>query len=115
MAKKKTTTKTQPPEFYRQGDVLILRSAAPSDAENKTPQNERIVLAYGEVTGHAHAIAPGGGVSLLERGSRRWLDVPAEGTVVNHEEHDAVPLGSGIWEIVIQKEYSPEALRNVAD
>ena len=44
-------------KVIRQGDVSLIQvSAIPSNAvEIKTEQN-RVVLAYGEVTGHAHAI-----------------------------------------------------------
>lgn len=42
---------------YRQGDVLLRRvEALPANVRPKQSDEERIVLAYGEVTGHAHAI-----------------------------------------------------------
>jgi hypothetical protein len=42
---------------HRQGDVSIFTIASiPAAAKDVTPKN-RIVLAHGEVTGHAHAIA----------------------------------------------------------
>ena len=42
---------------YRQGDVLIRQvNEIPSQAKVKKNVG-RIVLAYGEVTGHAHAIS----------------------------------------------------------
>jgi hypothetical protein len=42
---------------YRQGDVLLIKiDGIPKQASaEKNP--DRIVLAYGEVTGHAHAIS----------------------------------------------------------
>ena len=44
-------------ETYRQGDVLLRRVSQLPDGAVKSPKTDRIVLAYGEVTGHAHAIA----------------------------------------------------------
>lgn len=44
-------------EHYRQGDVLIERiDSVPDDAQPVPLEDGRIVLAHGEVTGHAHAI-----------------------------------------------------------
>jgi len=52
--------KNQPQQMFRQGDALIRAVAAiPANATDVTPKGERIVLAHGEVTGHAHAIAEG--------------------------------------------------------
>ena len=105
-------------EMYRQGDVLIRSvKAIPSGAKNVTPK-DRIVLAYGEVTGHAHAIAPGEAIefSLADAAGvvRRFLSV-VKNAVVRHEEHAPVPLPTGFYEIVQQREYTPEEIRNVAD
>lgn len=105
-------------KIYRQGDVLIRAIAAvPSDAKDITPK-DRIVLAYGEVTGHAHAIAEGQAreFSLADAAGvvRRFLSVVSKAEV-KHEEHATIPLPPGAYEIVQQREYTPEAIRNVAD
>jgi len=102
----------------RQGDVLVRSiKAIPSGAKDVTPK-DRIVLAYGEVTGHAHAIAPGEAIefSLADAAGvvRRFLNV-VKNAVVRHEEHAPVPLPTGFYEIVQQREYTPEEIRNVAD
>lgn len=103
---------------YRQGDVLIRQiKSLPKNAKDVTPK-DRIVLAYGEVTGHAHAIAPDEAreFSLADAAGvvRRFLNV-VRSAVVRHEEHAAIPLPPGVYEIVQQREYRPEGLRNVAD
>src|SRR3954453_10783779 len=50
--------------LYRQGDVLIARiDEVPEDLEAVPRDKGRVVLAYGEVTGHAHAVR--GEVELL--------------------------------------------------
>lgn len=65
--------------IYRQGDVLIERVASIPKTKT-TPiarDNGRVVLAYGEVTGHAHALH-GPGATLLEGPEGRFLRVDEE-------------------------------------
>jgi hypothetical protein len=105
-------------QIYRQGDVLLMRvDALPGNAKDVTP-GERIVLAYGEVTGHAHAIeeAPGSArpARLWDAGAERFLQV-LEKTALRHEEHAPVELPVGVYKVVQQREYHPEEIRNVAD
>ena len=108
-------------KYYRQGDVAIIPiSAFP---ENLTPvdrDNDRVVLAYGEVTGHAHAIAaedvelffaPGEASIMAER----YLRVGSAGAVLVHEEHAPITLPPGKYEVRHQREYAPAELRQVAD
>lgn len=149
--------------FYRQGDVGMQYVASLPAGAKPVENTGRIVLAYGEVTGHAHAIAAeeaqeftfadAGGVVrrffqvmgirpavnapvLLRAPGNLLLDMP-DGPVkfslndvtdfgetatptngwgkLKHEEHDAHGLPAGFYEIVAQREYSPEAIRNVQD
>jgi hypothetical protein len=103
---------------YRQGDVLIIATTdrtIPDAAQVVERDNGRIVLAYGEVTGHAHAIdAPTVTMVTDPATRRRWLLAP-DGAVVAHEEHTWIDLPAGTYEVRQQREYTPEAIRNVAD
>jgi hypothetical protein len=80
----------------------------------------RVVLAYGEVTGHAHAIADAD-VELYAYGEtadavERFLRVGAGGATLVHEEHGAITLApETTYQVYSQFEYEPEALRLVAD
>jgi hypothetical protein len=71
-----------------------------------------VILAYGELTGHAHAVI--GDAELFESDvseiGQRFLRVEQESEVV-HEEHGTVTLPPGDYEIRRQHEYSPEAIR----
>lgn len=101
----------------RQGDVLIFRTdALPNKATPVERENGLVVLAYGEATGHHHAIADPD-VELFETANAadRWLRVGKEGATLAHQEHAAVALPPGDYRVVRQREYSPEAIRNVAD
>jgi hypothetical protein len=108
------------PKMFRQGDVLIRKiNRVPKGAKPVKLEGGRIVLAYGEATGHAHAIAvadPATDVDarLLALGDRRFLEVPSP-TSIRHEEHGAIDLPTGNYEVTRQREYSPEEIRNVAD
>lgn len=109
------------PETLRQGDVLLTRvDAVPKGARDITTEG-RIVLAEGEVTGHAHAVyepitkeTPTGKARMWDAGVERFLQV-VETTALRHEEHAAIPLEPGIYRIGLQREYSPEEIRRVAD
>ena len=103
--------------LYRQGDVLI-RKVRKFDTRIMKPierENGKVVLAHGEVTGHSHAIEAR--EARLFRGETPniaylLLEEPA---VLGHEEHASISLPMGYYEVTIQREYHPQAIRNVAD
>jgi len=101
-------------EQFRQGDVFIDRvKAIPKDAKPVKRDKGRVVLAYGEVTGHAHAIVEPEAL-LFDVGGELYLE--ADGTVtLRHEEHAPITIDPGVYKVTRQREYSPEAIRNVAD
>lgn len=107
---------------YRQGDVLIVpvaEEAVPPHARRapKEPRDTRgrMVLALGEVTGHAHAVV-GPGELVREPGpfGPMLLRLPEGGRVV-HEEHAAITLSKGWYRVIRQREYVPGSVRIVAD
>ncbi len=102
---------------YRQGDVLIQRIAKlPAGLKPVAREHGRIVLAHGEVTGHAHAIAePEADLYAGDAAGVTYLEVRAAMAALQHEEHSTINLGPGAYRVIRQREYSPEAIRNVAD
>lgn len=114
----------------RQGDVLLI----PVDANTELPaiarlaprEGGRVVLAHGEVTGHAHAIADRevelftlapAGTSVGDEVDR-WLRVQrAEGATLVHDEHTALHVPAGDYLVRRQREYAPGPVptRLVAD
>lgn len=101
---------------YRQGDVALSQvSAIPADATPRPRDNGRIVLAYGEVTGHAHAITDPGVECLVAPDGRVYLRVPDSAATLVHEEHTAHRLLPGAYEVTIQQEWQDEESRNVSD
>jgi hypothetical protein len=99
---------------YRQGDVLLRKIE--TLPENLVPVScdGRIVLAYGEVTGHAHAISTQFATLLTLQGER-YLEVKP-GCKLVHEEHATIELPAGYYKVVQQREYVPQSVpRDVAD
>lgn len=125
--KKRTST---PPTFSaRQGDVLIVRvDGDPATGKPVPRDGGRVVLAYGEATGHAHAILDRGatlhelpedkgqaGNDAWARAARILRVTGKAGVELRHEEHATVHLPPGNYRVTRQREYSPGELRLVAD
>jgi hypothetical protein len=94
---------------YRQGDVLLIRvSDEVLDYPHHTVARDegRIVLAYGEATGHAHAIADAE-AELIELANGERFLVTERGVSLRHEEHEAIELPPGFYRVVRQREYAP--------
>lgn len=105
----------------RQGDVLLQAVASRPRLGTLVPLDaRRVVLAYGEVTGHAHAIAVEPDVEmppaqLFEEpdGSRYlFVDRPC---ALTHDEHGRIDLVPGCYRVARQREYAPQEIRTVAD
>lgn len=100
---------------YRQGDVLLVKvdiDALPKGAVQQESK-ERIVLAYGEVTGHAHAI-DSSFASLYQWQGDRLIEAKPGARLV-HEEHNTIDLEPGFYRVVQQREYEPGSFRTVID
>jgi len=107
-------------KHFRQGDVYLCKTDT-SDKKGYTkikPENNNIILAYGEVTGHHHSI------SLLENSNVELfkningdmlLEIQDVNATLTHQEHSAIILEPGIYECYIQEEYDPEGMIRVAD
>lgn len=101
-------------DLIRQGDVALLPVKRIPEGARK--QEGPCILAYGEMTGHAHRIKSGGEIWVdVNEPGRRYLKV-LEDTSLDHEEHSWAMLTKGnLYEIVIQREYHPKANRTVVD
>ena len=100
----------------RQGDVWIekVNHTISKDAKKLNRDAGRIVLAYGEVTGHAHAIKSNN-AELFEEADGQWY-LSVNGVVtVEHEEHGAIELTTGTYLVGVQRQYTPQAIRRVED
>ena len=100
-------------KMYRQGDILIVeRKSIPNGKKTK---RERGNILDGETTGHVHRVDDIEAADVLEIGEGLYLNVSENGVSIIHEEHAPIMLPEGIYEVIRQREYSPEAIRNVQD
>ena len=95
---------------YRHGDVII---KAVREIPLGAVKQSCCVLALGEVTGHSHRIESGAALWAFE--DKRYLEVQKELACLVHEEHKALEIPQGTYEIIIQREYEPEGWRYVTD
>lgn len=100
----------------RHGDVFLKRVAVlPLGASRAETEPDRVVLAYGEVTGHAHAIKSKR-VLMWNAGERRYITIDeGEPVLLTHEEHGTIQVPAGTYEVLQQRVYTPAEVRNVAD
>jgi hypothetical protein len=105
--------------MYRQGDVLVIPvRSIPKSATPRKREAGRVILAHGEVTGHAHAID-----DTTHAPTAQLLDAPDglaylkvdEISRLVHQEHGSIELAPGRYKVIRQREYTPEAIRTVAD
>lgn len=123
---------------YRQGDVAFVPvQGLPANAKQVKRTAPRLVLALGEVTGHAHAVEAGAAVmyadpqllpeplsaadqaellveQLFEMTKGRYIESDVEFTVI-HEEHGAITMAPGTYEVRIATEYTPQGIVRVFD
>jgi hypothetical protein len=110
--RKDQTRKDQAREAqYRQGDVLLIAVDAIPGGTVPVPRDQgEIVLAYGEVTGHRHAIADSHAELLAlpdQEIERRFLRIVGAQARLRHEEHDTITVPPGSYQVVRQREYVP--------
>ena len=91
-------------KVYRQGDVNLIKVDEPKvfDEEIKA-DNGSTILAYGEVTNHAHRI-PATHAKQFKLGGKEYVKV-TKPTQLKHEEHFPINLPVGTYEKVIAREY----------
>lgn len=111
------------PKFveYRQGDVFLVKIPSSYQVETTAripAEGSRIILAYGEATGHAHAISSSSAelysvdphifgktfhkdFEMARAANTRFLRV-LQPTPLLHEEHDPLDLQPGNYLVSIQ-------------
>lgn len=98
--------------MFRQGDVLVVRV---EDKPSTAKKQKKCVLALGGVTGHAHQIKEEAFLYVDADGTK-YVEVYGAEAALVHEEHGTITLpGPAIYRVIQQREYTPEAIRNVAD
>lgn len=106
-------------EQVRQGDVLLrrVRRRDLGKMETVAAVRGRLILARGEATGHAHAVAAERAALYRGAGGKFFLHLDGASRL-EHEEHAPITLPAGFYEVIRQREYSPRDVnrsRRVAD
>ena len=119
-------------KMFRQGDVLIeeVQSLPRGECTTVPREGGRVILAHGEVTGHAHALTDQSAVlmsfkrpnPILNDGrgatsplEERYLSVGRQSTL-SHEEHGPIELPPGKYRIMIQRQWDQsQGFRAVVD
>jgi hypothetical protein len=107
-----------PRGLIRQGDLLLV-PVAELPEQARLLRRGRLVLAEGEATGHAHVVEDDR-ASLHDLGwasGAEYLSVVGDAPVsLVHEEHDALSVSPGVYEVRRQREHAPrESFRRVSD
>jgi hypothetical protein len=112
---------------YRQGDVFIEGVTEIPTTAQKQDVSRNVILAHGEVTGHHHVLSTIDPTDWWKQGDLSTAnDKPAtmngelffslpKTAMVTHPEHATIELPPGNYRVTRQREYSPAAIRKVAD
>lgn len=93
----------------RQGDLVLIRMGDPI---GDVAQAEKVTLAVGEDSGHAHVADGLFDGEILTVVARTDLRVEPDTMAWRH---DPIPLDPGQYRVVIQQEYAPAGARRVRD
>jgi hypothetical protein len=114
-------------KVLRQGDVILIPTTKrPSATAQLVIDRGRTILAYGEVTGHAHevvTVAPGEvpvdddvpAQQLFQEPDGSRLLVCRVPCALTHQEHSTIALDATTYEVRKQTEWSLDQARQVAD
>lgn len=105
-------------KLFRQGDIMLVPVAKIPTTGLAAPENGRLVLAHGEVTGHHHSFGIAANIALFREdgsGGGLFLGVTDAPAPLEHQEHHTIAVPPGNYEVRRQREYSPEAIRRVED
>ena len=90
---------------HAQGDLLFLRVVRAPTGTPVAPESGRVILAYGEVTGHHHSVPATAVRSAVRAEGVTYLTLD-QLTAVEHQEHAPITLDPGVWKVVRQREAS---------
>ena len=87
----------------QQGDVRVIRVAKLPKGVKACTRPDKLVLAYGEASGHKHQLVEECDVYEAADGTL-YLNVETP-TTIRHEEHGPVTLPEGLWQVKRVREF----------
>jgi hypothetical protein len=102
-------------KVYSQGDVILTDCDLPLDAVEVKDWNR--VLAYGEITGHAHRVVKGEVRYFRDLRGEGYLQVLSNFAEIGHEDHPVfrVPRGIRKNQQAREVDWMSEQVRTVTD
>ena len=100
--------------YLQQGDVILKKiNELP---KGKIKLTKKAILAEGELTGHCHTLIAPETLSICETDKGVFVKVDDKSELI-HQEHCAIAVDPGIYEVVKVKEYNhfEEEIRNIVD
>lgn len=95
--------------LYQQGDLLFMAiPRLPVDLTERAGKG----IVQGEVTGHSHCLREG--LVLSDAQGALFLEVVHAAQVI-HQEHHAIELPAGCYQVSRQREYTPQIIQEVRD
>jgi hypothetical protein len=89
----------------QQGDVMLEKvDELPADGKAVQAKNGTYVLAYGEATGHKHALEDVEGIKVVEKDGLFYVSVE-KSALLTQEEHGTVMIPEGVWRVDRVREY----------
>ena len=91
-----------------QGDVYIKACLLPGNLEEKTFENGKTILAYGEVTGHTHRFETNNVKMFIAKdgSGKTYIMITGEPAVLKHEEHEEIKFLPGSYEVFIARQWT---------
>jgi urease beta subunit len=104
--------------IVRQGDVLVVPcKAIPVAARAVEAEGGRLILARGEATGHHHSVALNPRIAMFRddaSGGKLFIKAD-EAMSLEHQEHSALTIAPGNYEVRIQRTVQSGMARRVTD
>jgi hypothetical protein len=95
-------------KMYRQGDILLREiGGLPPGAKPFQDQEQARILAMGEKTGHMHILTNGTVYAAPGANGQRRIISNSDPSQLIHDEHAAIDIPPGIYELIQQRTYEP--------
>ena len=106
--------------MIRQGDILIKKIDKMPEGLPEIPrEGGKLILAYGEVTGHCHYIddplARMYGTNGSDLTGPKYIHIERPSSPLIHDEHYQYGLAAGDHVVTRQREYAPDEIKPVRD
>lgn len=105
-------------KVYQQGDVVMKQiKQLPEGERTQDELCKRKILALGEATGHAHALADADDTAQVVRVMGSLYLIVAQAAALKHEEHREILIPPGTYQVDIVREtdHISQVVRRVAD